>query len=47
MTRELIAEATCILDEGEYWLKKVRFTFNSQNHLLPNVVADWGKGVHI
>ena len=28
-TRELIAEATCILDEGEYWFKKVPFTFNS------------------
>ena len=46
LTRELIVEATCILDEGEYWFKKVPFTFNSHNYLLPNVVADWGKGVH-
>ena len=29
LTRELIAEATSILDEGEYWFKKVPFTFNS------------------
>ena len=47
LTRELIAEATCIADEGEYWFKKVPFVFNSENYLLPNVVADWGKGVHI
>ena len=47
LTRELIAEATCIADEGEYWFKKVPFAFNSENYLLPNVVADWGKGVHI
>ena len=47
MTRELIAEATSIADEGEYWFKKVPFDFNSENYMLPNVVADWGKGVHI
>ena len=47
LTGELIAEATGIPDEGEYWFKKVPFTFDSQNYLLPNVVADWGKGVHI
>ena len=29
LTRELIAEATSILDEGEYWFEKVPFTFNS------------------
>ena len=23
------------------------FVFNSENYLLPNFVADWGKGVHI
>ena len=40
LTRELIAEAIGILDEGEYWFKKVPFTFDSQNYLLPNVVAD-------
>ena len=25
----------------------MHFAFNSENYLLPNVVADWGKGVHI
>ena len=29
MTRELIAEDTGILDEGEYWVKKVPSTFDS------------------
>ena len=47
LTRELIAEATSIADEGEFWFKKVPFAFNSNNFLLLNVVADWGKGVHI
>ena len=47
MTRELIAEATGIADEGEFWFKKVPFAFNLENFPLPNVVADWGKGVHI
>ena len=47
LTRELLAEATGILDEGEYWFKKVPFTFDAQKYLLPVVVADWGKGVPI
>ena len=47
LTRELIAEVTVIADEGEFWFKKVPFAFNSDNYLLPNVVADSGKGVHI
>ena len=47
LTRELIAEATGIADEGEYWFKKVPFLFNLENYLLPNVVVYWGKGVHI
>ena len=47
LTRELIAEATGIPDEGAYWFKKVPFTFDAQNYLLPDVVVDWGKGVHI
>jgi len=29
LTRELIAEATGIPDEGEYWFKKVPFTFDA------------------
>ena len=28
LTRELIAEAIDIADEGEFWFKKVPFTFN-------------------
>ena len=47
LTRELITEATVVPDEGRYWFKKVPFTFDSQNYLLPNFFADWGKGVHI
>ena len=47
LTRELIAEARDIADEGEFWFKKVPFTFNSENFLLPDVVVYWGKGVHI
>ena len=40
LTRELFAEATGILDEGEYWFKKVPFTFDAQRYLLLDVVAD-------
>ena len=29
LTRELLAEATRILDEGEFWFKKVPFTFDA------------------
>ena len=47
LTRELIAEAIGIPDEGEYWFKKVHFTFDAQNYLLLDVVADSGNGVHI
>ena len=47
LTRETIAEATYIAYEGEFWFKKVPFTFNSKDFLLPEVEADWGKGVHV
>ena len=47
LTRELLAEATGIPYEGEYWFRKVPFTFDAQKYLLTDVVADWGKGVHI
>ena len=47
LTRELLAEATGILDEGKFWFKKVPFTFDAQRYLLPGVVGDWGKGVPI
>ena len=47
LTRELLAEATGILDDGEFWFKKVPFTFDARRYLLLGVVADWGKGVPI
>ena len=47
LTRELLVEATRIMDEGDFLLKKVPFTFDAQRYLLPGVVADWGKGVPI
>ena len=47
LTRELIEEATGIVVAGEIWFKKVPFTFNSTDFLLPEVEADWGKGVHV
>ena len=37
LTRELIMEATCIADEGEFWFKKIPFTFNPKDFLLPEV----------
>ena len=40
LTIELIAKATGIPDEGEYWFKKVPFTFDAQNYLLLDVVTD-------
>ena len=40
LTRDLIVEAIGIADEGDFWFKKVPFAFNSENFLLPNVVAD-------
>ena len=30
MAKELLAEATGILDEGEFWFKKVPFTFDKE-----------------
>ena len=47
LTREFLAEATRIPDESKYWFKKVPFTFDAQKYLLPDVVGDGGKGVHI
>ena len=42
LTRELIAQDTCIADEGEYWFKKVSFDFNSENYLLPKCCCRLG-----
>ena len=47
LTRELIVEATGLANDGEFWFKKVPFSFNLENFMLPKVVADWSKGVHI
>ena len=47
LTKELIAEATWILNEGELWFNKVPFTFNAQKYLLLGVIAGWGNGVPI
>ena len=47
MTRELLAEVIGILDEGEFWFKKVPFIFYAQRYLLLDVVVDWVKGVPI
>ena len=47
LNKDLVAEATCIKNEGDLWFKKVPFTFNAQKYLLPGVIADWGKGVPI
>ena len=47
LTRELLVEAIGILGEVEYWIKKVPFTFDAHKYLIPDVVADWGKGVPI
>ena len=35
LARELIEEATGIDGEGEFWFKKIPFTFNSRDFLLP------------
>ena len=35
LTRELIEEAPSIASEGEFWFKKIPFTFNSKDFLLP------------
>ena len=37
LTRELIEEATCIAVDGELWFKKIPFTFNSKDFLLPEI----------
>ena len=47
LTKELVAEATGVKNEGELWFKKVPFTFTAQRYLLPGIVPDWGKGVPI
>ena len=46
LTEELITEAIGIASAGELWFKKIPFTFNPKDFLLPKVeTLDWGKGV--
>ena len=48
LIEELIAEATSISREGEMWFKKIPFSFNPKDFLLPEIEAlDWGKGVQL
>ena len=48
LTKYLIEEAKCIAGEGEFWFKKIPFTFNSKDFLLPEVgTLDWGKVVQL
>ena len=48
LIEELIAEATSIARYGELWFKKIPFTFNPKDFLLPEIKAlDWGKGVQL
>ena len=48
LTRELIVEATWIEDEGDFWFKKIPFTFNPKDFIFPEVgTLDWGKGVQL
>ena len=42
----LIAEAIGVPTDGESWFKKIPFSFNPNEFLLPgNEALDWGKGV--
>ena len=46
LTKELILEAACIVNDREMWFKKIPFTFSLKYFLLPEVkTLDWGKGV--
>jgi len=48
LTRELIVEARDIADEGEFWFKKISFTFDPKKFILPGVEGIyWGKGVQL
>ena len=48
LTRELIIEAKGIAGDGQLWFKKIPFTFNPKDFLLPEVeTLDWGKGVQL
>ena len=42
LTKELVAEATRVKNEGELWFKKVPFTFNAQRYLLPEPIRRSG-----
>ena len=43
LTRELIAKETYIADEGDFWFKKIPFTFDPKKFILPGWKAWIGK----
>ena len=44
LTEELISEATSVSREGELWFKKIPFSFDPKDFLLPEIEAlEWGK----
>ena len=48
LTQYLIAEATGVPIDGESWFKKIPFSFDPNDFLLPgNENLDWGKGVQL
>ena len=41
-------KATGVSRDGELWFKKIPFSFNPKDFVLPEIEAlDWGKGVHL
>ena len=48
LTKDLIVQATGVSRDGELWFKKIPFSFDPNDFLLPgNETLEWGKGVHL
>ena len=48
LTKYLIAEATGVPIDGESWFKKIPFSLDPNDFLLPgNETLDWSKGVQL
>ena len=46
LTEDLISEAIGVPTDREAWFKKIRFSFDPNDFLLPgNEALDWGKAV--
>ena len=46
LTEDLIVEAISVPTDGEAWFKKILFSFDPNDFLLPwNEALDWGKAV--